>query len=325
MRGASWAALALLCAAALRPGPAYAQPPDAIGLVVEDCEDVSGASVRELVVLEVAPRAVLSAGSAEAPATRAQLSCRAGVAAITVEEIGRATALHLEIRLSDLARSARPRVLALAIAELIATSRLQRQQPSAAEPEPPASSAPSYEPPAISASSYGAQLWLAVGAARVAQPSMLALLGALGANVYYNALALTADLRFEHAERAEDLAQLRLTAGSLALAPAWRLHASSADLLIGAGVRAGIASLGATATAQRFEGSTVRGLWLAPCAQLALHVRLARRWALHIGIEAAYLTRTLRGLDQDGAALLELRGLALAAQLGVGWDLSDPG
>jgi hypothetical protein len=299
---------------------------DAIRLELDDCEDVSGASVRGLVVLEVAPRPVLAADNTAPAATLAQLSCQAGVAAIVVEDEGSAALLRLEIALSDLAQPARSRSLALAVAELIATSRLQRQQPTAAVAAPVQTAeteVESYAPPVLSEPTrHGVQLWLAAGAGRMAQPSMLGPLGALGVIAFWGGLAITSDLRFEHAQRTENVAELLLNAGSLALAPAWRVHASSADLLIGAGLRAGYASLRASPRESSLAGESVHGFWLAPCAQVAVQVRLARSWALRIGIEAAYVTRTLRGLDTNGVALLELRDLTLAAQLGVTWDLS---
>ena len=321
VRLASWAALALL----LVSRPAHAQlsaASDAIRLELDDCEEVSGPSVRELVVLEVAPRTVLAQNSAGPAATRAELTCEAGVAAIVVEEAGGSSALRLEITLSDLARSARPRGLALAVAELIATSRLQRQKPSAAVAEPAQQVAPdSFEPPEVSEPTRsGVQLWLGVGAARMAQPSMLGPVGAFGVVAYWDALAITSDLRFEHAQSSQSIAELQLNAGSLALAPAWRLHASSADLLIGAGVRAGFANLAGKSNDAALIGQSVSGFWLAPCAQVTIQVRLARRWGLRVGVEGGYVTRTLRGFGADGEPLLELRGLSLAALLGVSWE-----
>jgi len=320
VRLVSWAALALLLGASYAHAQLSAAS-DSIRLELDDCEEVSGTSVRELVVLEVAPRAVLAYGSAEPAATRAELTCEAGVAAIVVEEAGRSSALRLEVTLSDLARPARLRGLALAVAELIATSRLQ---PTAAVVEPVQEvAADSYAPPVLSEPARsGVQLWLGVGATRLAQPSMLGPVGALGVVGYWGAFALTSDLRFEHAQMSQGVAELQLNAGSLALAPAWRLHSSSADLLIGAGVRAGFATLSGKSNDPTLTADSVTGFWLAPALQVSVQVRLARRWALRVGVEGAYVTRTLRGLGADGEAVLELRGLSLAAVVGASWALS---
>jgi hypothetical protein len=318
VRIASWAALALLLLSS-RTHAQLSAATDSIRLELDDCDDVPGTTVRELVVLELAPRVVLAQGSVGPVATRAELTCEEGVATIVVEDVGRSSPLRLEITLSDLARSARPRGLALAVAELIATSRLQ---PVAAgvEPEQEAET-DSYEPPVLSEPTRsGVQLWLGLGAARMAQPSMLGPVVALGVVGYWGAFALTSDLRFEHAQRSQGVADLLMNAGSLALAPAWRLHGSSADLLASAGVRAGFATLFAKSNDPTLTADSVTGFWLAPCAQVAVHVRLARRWALRAGVEGAYVTRTLRGLGAEGEVVLELRGVSLAAVVGVGWE-----
>jgi hypothetical protein len=138
--------------------------------------------------------------------------------------------------------------------------------------------------------------------------------------LYWGAFALGADLRFEHGQTTRSVAQLQLDAGSLALVPAWHLQTASAELSIGPGLRAGYANLRAAPRETGVSGLSVHGFWIAPCAQLALQLRFATRWALRFGAELAYITRTLKGVDMNGASLLELRNLAVAAQLGVSWD-----
>lgn len=314
------ACLALLvCCGVARAQPTAAV--DAIRLELAGCEGVSGARVRELVALEVAPRAVLDPASEDPAATHARLSCQAEVALIEVAERARGTPLRLEISLGELASSARPRSLALAVAELIATSRLQQPKPAPAAEgetprEPPRTAAVASEPTRV-----GAQLWLAAGAARVAQPSMIGPLGALGVVVYWDSLALSADLRVEHARMTRDAADFVLDAGSLALAPAWRMHASELSLMVGAGLRVGLANLRGSPRSPALAGESIHGFWLAPCLQLSAQVRIVHRWALRLGVEGAYVTRALSGLDASGAPALELRGLSLAAHLGLGFDM----
>jgi hypothetical protein len=244
------------------------------------------------------------------------------VAQIKVEDTGLAAPLQLEIALSDLETQGRTRLLALAVAELIATSRLQRAQLAAADAvAPPPETVPPAPTPAPAATTHsGMQVWLGLGAARIAEPSMLAPMAVGGLVLYWDALALAAELRFEHAQTTRDVAELQLDAGSLALVPAWRLQVAGAELSIGPGVRAGYASLRAQPRQADLAGLSVQGFWLAPCAQLALQLHFAQRWALRFGAELAYITRTLRGLDTNAEPLLELRNLALAAQLGISWD-----
>lgn len=363
MREAGWLAwLSLLsCAGAgyIRAQPAaagmVAATTDEIRLELGECPLVSGSSVRELVALEVAPRRVLAVASSATAATRADVSCLADVAHIRVEDAGLTAPLHLEIALRDLDRPARSRLLALAVAELIATSRLQRAKTAApagaSDLGAGARDSDGAEAAAVSGEGagsvsarsagddahaaegfddelaladglgpVGAQLWLGLGAARLAEPSMIAPAAAGGVSVYWNAVALNADVRFERARTTRSVAELQLDAGSLALAAAWRVHSRSAALSIGPGLRAGYASLRAREREAGLEGQAVNGFWVAPCAQLALQLRFAERWAVRIGSELAFVTRTLRGNGPNGDAVLELRGFALAAQLGISWD-----
>jgi hypothetical protein len=288
-------ALLLSAAAGVRAQPA-------LELDVADCAGVSGSSVRELVALELAP---------VQPNERVAVSCRAEVAEITVHAAGR-SALQLALSLRDIEPRARARSLALAVSELVATSRLQRPQPSA--------SVPVQAPDEPDKGQLDAHIYLGLGIGRLTEPSLLAGSVAAGVALAWRMLAIAADVRFEHAQSTRSEAQIALNAGSFALAPLWRLTAPSAELALGPALRIGYASMHADARADRTTGLSVGGVWLAPGAQLGLRLRFTRRWSLRLGAEVAYVTRRLRGLDASGDPLLELRGVAIAAHLGVSWD-----
>jgi hypothetical protein len=319
------AGMALLLAAQ----PAVAE--DAIRLDIPDCAGVPSATVRELVALEVAPRTVLEAGSQAEASTSGGLRCRAGVAQIWVDDPRLAAPLRLEITLTDLAPQARPRLLALALSELIATSRLEKPQLTAADkrvqPQPTAAVTDAAEPhePAPSPVPLGVQIWLGAGAVREADPRLMAPSIAAGGVVAWDQLALAADLRFDRGARTEPAAELTLNAISLALGPAWRVHGRSSQLLLGAAVRAGYAGLSASARSADTASDSLAGFWLGPCAQAALQLRIAVRWTLRAGIELGYVTQTVRGLDPSGQALLDLGGLWLSGQAGISWDAIDSG
>jgi hypothetical protein len=309
--------------------PAAAQ--DAIRLDIPDCAGVPSATVRELVALEVAPRTVLEADSQAEASTSGGLRCRAGVAQIWVDDQRLAAPLRLEITLTDLAPQARPRLLALALSELIATSRLEKSQLTAAdesvEPQSTAAVADADEPedaasPAVPVS---VQIWLGVGAAREADPLLIAPSIAAGGVVAWDQLALAADLRFDRGARTEPAAELTLNAISLALGPAWRVHGSSSQLLLGAAVRAGYAGLSARARSPDTTSDSLSGFWLGPCAQAALQLRITERWTVRAGLELGYVTQTVRGLDARGQALLDLGGLWVSGHAGVSWDATDSG
>lgn len=329
MRAGTGAA-ALLLAAAL--GVARAQPiaaDDAILLDIPDCAGVAAESVRAIVAIEVAPRPVLAPGSAGVATTRGTLECAGATARIVVEEEQRPEPLRLEIALAELAPAARPRLLALAIAELIATSRLGTPQPTAAEvaSRRPAAEVPEPVEPVEAEAPLGPavppslQLWLALAAVREADPPVLAPAVALGAVQSWDQLAITFDLRYERGRRTEPGVRLGYDAVSLAVGPAWRVHGRSYQLLLGAALRLGYASLSGSPRSDAVDGDSVAGLWLGPCAQGVLQFQLSERWGVRVGAEVGYVARGVRGVGVMGEPLLELEGVWAAGVLGVSFEV----
>jgi len=259
------------------------------------------------------------------------LECEGTVARIVVEDVQRAEPLRLEIALGELAAAARPRLLALAIAELIATSRLERTRVAAApvpapvEPQPTAAeeSAEASAGPAVPPS---LQVWLALAAVREAEPAVLAPSIALGAVQSWDQLALVLDVRYERGQRAETEVELGFDVVSIALGPAGRLHGRSYQLLLGAALRVGYASLRAKARAADLEGDSLGGAWFGPCGQAALQFQVAPGWGVRLGGEVGYFAREIEGLGVSRERVLGLHGVWVAAMLGVGvevWEARD--
>jgi len=294
--------------------PAAAQ--DAIRLDIPDCAGVPGAAVRELVALEVAPRRLLAQGDRQPAAVSGGLRCTAAVARMWVDDPRQGAPLWLEITLSDLAPPARPRLLALALSELIATSRLQTPAP----PQPTAAAEPAPAPAQPAAPASLRQLWLGLGVTREARPVLTAPALGAGGVLTWSRLALSLDVRLARGARSLPAAELTLSTLSLALGPGVWLGDRHMQLLLAAAVRAGYAELRARARSADRAGDALAGFWLGPCAQAALQLRIGEHWLLRAGLELGHVTRQLRGLDAGGQALLELRGLWLAAQAGVSWD-----
>ena len=107
-------------------------------LSIPDCEGASGAEIAKLVGLELAPGLATVLDDASPATLHATLQCADGRALITVVDPARAQPLELSLSLVETHSEARERFLALAIAELIATSRLERS--SARKPPPGRSS-----------------------------------------------------------------------------------------------------------------------------------------------------------------------------------------
>jgi hypothetical protein len=248
-------------------------------------------------------------GDGEPAALTASLQCAAGRAVIQVQDARRSEPLELVLPLADTRREARPRLLALAIAELIATSRLEQSPP----PKPPvAPVAP--PPPRVRALSLG----LALGLVRAFEPALWSPGLRLDAAYGFGRWSLHADLEADSGSRAESEATLGGRALSIGLAPAFRLVDGQLDWDLGLGVRGGAAWLSATSRQPNVAGRTISGTFIAPFAWTALELNLTELWYLRLALELGYVAKPVRGLDADKAVLLELKGLRGASWLGVG-------
>jgi hypothetical protein len=293
-------------------GSAGAQPTDAVQLDLPDCGGVSGAEVRRLVALELAPRPVLKPDSLAPATTQGRLECTPEGARITVSGVVSDPPLRLEVGLTELAPAARPRLLALALAELIATSRHEHSQP-------PTAAEPAARPTRISL-----HVWLALGAVRAAEPAVLSPALGVGAALRLDWFALAADLRVDRGERETSPAQVVLETLSLGGAPSWRAGGRSWQLLLGPGLRAGYARMRGEARRADLEGQTLSGFWLGPCLAASFELAFVHRWAARIGAEAGYVTQTLRGEGDDANALLKLAGPWLSLTVGLSWEAIAP-
>src|SRR4051812_19340037 len=113
-----------------------------VQLSIPDCEGISGEEIAKLVRLELAAQHTPASDAVSDAGTRAAVSCSAERATITVVDPRRTSPLVLELALDATPPEARARFLALAVAELIATSRLEHVEARAAEspvraPAPP--------------------------------------------------------------------------------------------------------------------------------------------------------------------------------------------
>jgi hypothetical protein len=279
-------------------------------LSIPDCEGISGAEIAKLVALELAPHFALAHESE----LRAAMRCSGARAEIRVDDARRPEPLVLELSLSDARPEARPRLLALAMAELIATSRLE--QPPAREPQ----SAPDSPPSAAGSERVGSELWLGAGVARELHPAAWTPAFALGAAHSFGLLQLAGDIGFDFSNRRTAAADLSAHALSLALLPGLRLSLHPLGVSLGAGVRAGWAWLGASPRTSELKGGSVSGLFLAPIVQLAGQWSLSTHWRVRLAFELGYITKPVRGLDADSVRLLELSAWRSTGMLGVAWQ-----
>jgi hypothetical protein len=281
---------------------------DVVRLSISDCETASAAEITKIVALELAPRITIVID--EAAPLEASLQCAEGRAVILVRDVDRAEPLELIMPLADTRREARPRLLALAIAELIATSLLEQTPRPKPHVEPVVVAPPPRERPLA--------LGLAVGVVRAFEPALWPPALRIDAAHGFGGWSLHADVELDFGSRSTSAATLGARALSLGFAPALRLLEGLLDWDFGVGLRAGAVWLSATPRAQGLEGRSVSGIFIAPFVWTALELPLTAAWYLRLAIEVGYVVKPVRGLDADDVALLELRGVRGASLLGVG-------
>jgi hypothetical protein len=300
---------------------ASAQPSHADGAAVQlsiaDCDGIPGTEIASLIALELRPRQRIVAESESAGALHASLRCVAEHATITVDDARRPRPLTLDLELGDTKPEARPRFVALAVAELIATSGLEPDEVRKPRPQP--------EPVVAThesrseARGHRTSLSLAVGAVRAFEPALFAPAFSLGIAHRFAPFSLGLEVEYERGQMSTPDA--RVTAHNLALAllPAWHAEIERLDLALGIGLRAGHTWLTATPRKPNLVGRDLSGYFVAPIASARLSLPATRWLAPGITLEAGYLVKPVRGFDADRAPLIALRGLWLCALLGVAW------
>ena len=288
---------------------------DVVRLSIPDCEGAASSEIVKLVSLELAPQVTIALDDAESVQLTASLRCTDGRAVISVQDARRTEPLQLVLPLADTRREARPRLLALAIAELIATSRLE---PGATPPPPPP---PPEPPPPEEPETPERPLSVGIGAGvvRAFEPVLWSPSLQLAAAYSFGSLELQADLAFDWTSGSTLLAELGATAISLNLAPGLRVIAGQLAWHVGVGLRTGVAWLTAEPRSGELSGKTLSGVFLTPLVWTALRLHLTQRVYLRLALELGYITKNVIGQEEDEAtALFELRGFRAGSWLGAG-------
>jgi hypothetical protein len=264
-------------------------------LAIADCAGASAQAITKLVQLELASQDLHARGvSLQCEGTQAQIAVR------DANDVTQALTLSLD----DTQPEARARLLALTIAELVATHQLEEPAASVAVQAP--------VPPRVERR---ASLWLGAGVSRQASlwlPTIHA-----GAGYDWGRVVAEADLRFDWRTVDGPRASTRARVLSLSLAPLHALRRGRTMLALGAGLRVGWAQLEAVAREEALVGRTLHGVYVAPIARGVLALALSDRWSTRLDLELGYVLRGLRGLDAEGASLLKLEGLRSSATLAL--------
>ena len=305
---ARWLGLLSAVIACALAAPVAAQA--ALDWSVEGCAQLPTAEVARLLELELVTQGQWDLASEDRPSVA--LRCRGLEAGVSVARGAGLEPLELELNLAESKPEARARVLALAIAELIATSRLERVEAAAASaptaPEP--SSSPRRAPVRLGLFAQG-------GAARVLQPAVIAPVFALGAVQRLAAFSLEVDVALGLARLQTDRALVHARELTVSLAPGWHLTGGRLDLGLALGVRAGHVQLSARARETGQRGLELSGWTLLPVARVSLEIALMRVLGARLDVEAGYVIKPLQGEDADGLSLAAVRGVRVAALLGL--------
>lgn len=292
----------------------------AVQLEVPDCLGASGDDVKHLVTLELAPR--LRVVSGEDAALIASVACTEPLVELEVRDRARAAPLRVELDLAAAAPLARPRLLALTLAELITTSQLEQPPPPPPPPAPPeAAPAESSEPDDPAADAARITLWVAPSVVLASELVTPLVGGDLGAAYALGRwlLALDVHARFGHNDRAASEARVRTLGAGLSVMPI--VLDDVVRVSLGPVLHVGHASMSAASRSARLAALSFDGVWLAPAARIALQLPLAGPTALRCALEAGYYVRSVVGLDEAGDERLALRGPWLALSLGLALDV----
>jgi hypothetical protein len=312
---------ALAQQAAVTPASKAAEP---VLVTVPDCYGTSRDEVIKLVALELAPRMqVFTHEELGAGELGAQLSgtvrCDAPVVVITVEDPKRAPALRVELDLQAAVPEARTRLLALALAELITSSRLERTPESSSDREPPP---PDHEePPGEAEPEPVLELWLAPGLSSTGSPATTLFGGEVGIARALGRVLLLAELQARVGRAETTSSSISVSAFSALVGAAPLLLRGDVQLSVGLGARIGLASFSARAQRGDLAGDELSGFWLGPAALSALELAVLGSGSLRLGLEAGYVARGVIGVDERGQELLALRGAWVSAGLGFALHL----
>jgi hypothetical protein len=306
--------VALCCFFVLRPSLALAEP---VRLWL-DCLQIDQAAVRRLVGVELGSALAVDGTNAT---SRVLVRCDAQRVQLTFEADGRT--LRRDVDLEGVAREGRNRLLALAIAELVAASRSELT-PEVAAPIAPA-------PAATPASTATAMPTLARDDMRRFRLSISAtgrgffagtgLLGGAGVRLakhHAHHLGWLADIDFVHGRGSSALGTV--SSDVLSVGTALQFHKSWSRISVqgGVGLRGGAARLGGDAMGR--TDVTASSLW-APWggAMLAGGASFAptRRLLVELGIEAGYTFLPVRGLI-TGQDNISVEGAWVGLQIGIG-------
>lgn len=296
----------------------------AVDLELHDCDALSENALREHLELELS---TLGLSQAEA---RLVLRCEPSAVGIELfQSTGTRYAVAVRVELSDTAKPARERLVALAATELMA----QAERAHAAESSSAPRAAPLPHASAPADATHDArddaaaktkprpriELFVAGHAALEGAPRAALWGGSLGTRWgLTRSWSVLLDTRFERGTASVSWADVRWTALSGFAGAAVNTQAGAFGLSAGLGVRAGWLALDASANAGApYEGVGFTAPWAGVAAPLRVAFETGGFVLPFVGSEIGYVLMPVRGKVRYGEVLVEQRGLWLSGGVGV--------
>jgi hypothetical protein len=325
-----WLASLVMLGGAAGEKDAWAEdrhPPVVVAL--QECEPALEAEVRRIVEVEL-KATVIPTAKAGNVVTRVKATCRGSEVELGLTDARTEKHLDRTVALAEAAATARARLLALAVAELVVTSWQEIQ--SAPQPVPsslPKSQSPATDPaPAPASEERTVAMAEVLGVARTFPESRLWLLGA-GARGLLTlsrpfTLAIELDAEWGKASRTGGQVAARALGGALSLG--WGVEKTWVLVMPWVGARAGLVRLkGEPSSSSTTSGQTLSGPCLGPEAGIA--ASLFPRAVIHptLAFSAGIMVLGVRG-DVAGDSHVKTSGAWIAITIGVGpsWVRRSP-
>ena len=318
-------AVLVLWASAARADEAPAELRHApVAVELRNCEPSLAVEIRRILGVELRAT-IVDAAEGRDPVTRVVAACRDAEVELLLGGTASATPTERRVALTEAVPTGRARLVALAIAELVAASWQESEAP--AEPAKPVlPPQPPQSPPEPGVSEHARALNPEIsvmveglGIVRAFPGSELWLLGtgarAVCTPIRPLRLTLETTIEWGSVSRSTGRVTARVMGGALGLG--WGIERSWAFLMPWLGARGGVARLTGEPSADATTGESQSGLWLGP--ELGMAASLFPRAAVHVtlALSAGALLRGVQGKVADDRDV-DVRGLWAGLMVGVG-------
>ena len=282
-----------------------------IGLELDGCQALDQGELDKLLAMEFRTLGVLPTQ----PPERVRIDCAAQGAIVTLESTNTSNSVDF----AATTPSAWPRLLALAVSEIVIESRARGATPSA----PRTTSRRLAKAPRASAhtSQEGRQFRVFAGVAvrRALRPATWLTGPDLGVALELNGyFSLAADLRLELGHTETALASVDWVSTSGALVALGGGKVGHWSFGVGPGVRVGYLRLSPQVQVANATGHSVGGVWGGPELQARAWFGLGARGFVFGGVESGFITTPVIGLVNGERRLVDTGGVWLSATLGAG-------